>query len=342
MSVHTDTVADTTFPRRRAAHSGWSDDISMQSYKKLVAFLKAQVMIAPMRKTGKLLYHVNRDRPQTCWDHDRVEEHMREQDSLERGWWFHVDDDIDDEQEPNTFQVKDNMSLNLLDLRFLGPHENLWARIVEIVNQEPNLFAHNVMDTSEGVRRMKEIKRLTDEIAQNITGSDALCYELENMGIVTTSNHHRWFWRAMREVKADGYVSYDHNEARSVKTLSPSLLKRPFLPPIVDKFGHIDDATTLASGDESTKISSLSVPFIVRSNITFPQVVLSAQGAQKLDWINPLPESKRECDWYRAQNRERHNESREEGSGDTQGGAEESGEPGGDEDGGKKNTCVIS
>ena len=49
MSVDTDgnvhgTVAGTTFPRQRSAHSGWSDDISEQSYNKLVRFLTIAVL----------------------------------------------------------------------------------------------------------------------------------------------------------------------------------------------------------------------------------------------------------------------------------------------------------
>jgi len=178
------------------------------------------------------LYHVDADRGQTCWDHDRMEKQTREQESLERGWWLRVDGDIDDGQEPNTFQVRDQQSLELLDLRFLGAHVSLWERIVEIVNQDPDLFGPNVINTQEGVDRMNEIEQLTIDIKENITGSEALSYELEKMGIFADSNHNRWFWRAMHDAGADGYVSYDHNEARSVDTLSPSLLKRPFLPPI--------------------------------------------------------------------------------------------------------------
>ena len=286
------TAAGSGFPRKRTEENGWSSNISDQSYKKLVTFLKKRRTI-PLTSTGDRLYHVNRDRPQTCWDDDSMSEHIHEQDSSDKGWWFHVDGNID-EQQPSTFRVKKGTSLALLDLTFVGRHAELWERIVATANEAPDLLGAGVNETPEGIQRYIKIDKLTTAIGDGITGKDALYLELENMNIFSNSDKSRWFWQAMREIGADGYVSYDHEEARKVDTLSPGLLQRPFLPPIVDRFGHPEDAMVLASDTKS--VDDLSNEWIVKSIITFPQVVLTAQGAQKLDWIDHLPASERECE----------------------------------------------
>jgi hypothetical protein len=285
------TVAGSTFHRQRPDNGGWSEDITDRSYERLVEFLKERDRTA-IDASGTPLYHANREQPQSCWDADSMGEHAQQQDESDTGWWFHIDEGLDDEP-ASTFRVKEGASLALLDLTFLGRHEQLWAEILQKVNEDPDLLGAGVADTPSGVARRDKIDVLTAAIGKNSTGKDALQTELAGMGIYSAADHTRWFWQAMRDAGADGYVSYDHDEARLVDTLSPDLLQRPFLPPIVDRFGHPEDAMVLAS--ENTSVHAHANEMIVRSTITFPQVVLTAQGARKLDWAHHLHASEREC-----------------------------------------------
>ena len=316
------TVSGSTFQRRRSDNGGWSNDIGAVSYARLVAFLKEQGSMRILSESNEPLYHVDREPSRTCWDTDTMREYVKELEESDGAMWFHVDDNIDEEK-PNTFMVKAGMSLTLLDLTFLGKHAEFWEQIVETVNQEPNLLEPDATESPDGIARYLKIEDLAASIGSSATGKDALHRELEKMGIFSNPDDNRWFWQAMHEVGADGYVSYDHGEARKVNTLSPGLLQRSVLPPIVDHFGHHEDAMVLASEDKSVHAHSSTI--IVSSIITFPQVVLAAKGARKVKCIDPHSGSERQCARNQARRPRRPPppEEDEDGEGDEEEGEDE-------------------
>ena len=61
-----------------------------------------------------------------------------------------------------------------------------------------------------------------------------------------------------------------------------------------DQFGKYHDAIQLASKKKSSG-RHLSKKTSAKSVITFPQIVLIEKGAQKLEWIDPLPKSNFRC-----------------------------------------------
>jgi len=270
MSVESGFV-QTTFPNETATDGGWSIAIAGASYRRLVAFLKARATVK-IRTTNSRLYRGNKV--------------MRHGGQADVGRWFHLDDNLD-EQTPSTYRVKRGSTLKLLDLTFIGQHTEIWKHITAAVNLAPDLLDAGVDATPAGSEHYPEIEELTVAIGNSVTGKDVLRSELAKIGILTDADTSNWFWKAVEASGADGYVSYDHAEARLVNTLSPALMQRPFLPPIVDLFGHPNDALVLASYKPTIQLNANERD--IQSQITFPQVALTARGIQKLDCLDELP-----------------------------------------------------
>jgi hypothetical protein len=273
---------------------GWSDNISHRTYQKLVDFFKQR---QPIHIEGSEICMYNKNvatrSPETCWDEDSMKEHVNHLEEHGKGWWLHLDKEIENVK-PSTFRVRNRESLFLLDLRFVGRHDEIWQKIVAIVNEVPDIFGPGVEQSDKGSGRHEQIEQLMNEMKSTSTGKSALLKELAELNIYSNLIDHKWFWKAMRDVGADGYVTYDYQEARNVDVLSPKLLRRTFLPPIADQFGKYHDAIQLASKKKSTG-RHLSKNTCAKSVITFPQIVLIAKGAQKLEWIDPLPKSNYRC-----------------------------------------------
>jgi len=283
-------MSTSSFEHRPANNGGWSENITASTFNKLVGFFKKRATVH-INASGSCLYHVAPKRQNGL-------------NAAGGGLWFHIDDNLDT-QEPETFRVVQGESLTLLDLTFLGEHANIWKQISAAVNLAPDLLAAGVKNTKAGKVRYNKIKNLTDAIGESVSGKDALHAELWKMGILSDEDSSRWFWHAVDAAGADGYVSYDHGESRLVDTLSPDLLQRDFLPPVVDKFQYTEDAMVLASRSQH----AVSNEMIVSSKITFPQVALTARGAHKLN--PPFPTNRQDLDFQDQDNPEDQDEESE-------------------------------
>ena len=121
--------------------------MSAETLSNFSAFLESRKQIE-IEAADVRLYYTSEPK-QTCWDAGGMADQAAAQDANSTGWWFHPDTPGESlARKHNTFRVKQNETLTLVELTFRDKHASLWKQIMANVNAAPDLLTAGAVDTS--------------------------------------------------------------------------------------------------------------------------------------------------------------------------------------------------